>query len=406
MPTIKPFKAVRPVADKVALVTCRNYDDYSASELAAWLSYNPFSFLHVIHPAYLHTQKTTFDTRFKGVLHKYNDFKADNIFIQEASEAFYVYEIQTKNQSFTGIVAGTSIADYQDGKIKKHEDTLAYRVELFKDYLHQTGFNTEPVLLTYDKNETIEQFLIETKKIAPIYKFTTTNKEKHSLWAIKDDKQLALLKHQFENMSSFYISDGHHRVASAEQLFEENKSQNNENLKYVMSFLTPADQVKKYQYNRMIHDLNGLKTTDFLEKIKEKFDVELKDKTLWKPEKKFEFGMYLDDNFYALYFKGNILNDENLLQNLDAQILYDTILHPILGIGDLRNDDRIDYISGKESFLVMKNQIDEGHFKVGFILYPTAIEEIKNIANQNLIMPPKSTYIEPKFRSGLLIYEL
>ena len=156
----------------------------------------------------------------------------------------------------------------------------------------------------------------------------------------------------------------------------------------------------------MIHDLNGLETTDFLEKIKEKFDVELKDKTLWKPEKKFEFGMYLDDNFYALYFKGNILNDENSLQNLDAQILYDTILHPILGIGDLRNDDRIDYISGKESFLVMKNQIDEGLFKVGFILYPTAIEEIKSIANQNLIMPPKSTYIEPKFRCGLLIYEL
>ncbi len=152
MSKIIPFKAVRPIADKVGLVTCRNYDDYSSAELAAWLSFNPYSFLHVIHPAYVLSQKITLDKRFKGVAHKYQDFKDDKIFVEEEKPVFFVYEIQTKTNSFTGIVGGTSIEDYKNNVIKKHEDTLQYRVELFKDYLHQTGFNTEPVLITYPDN--------------------------------------------------------------------------------------------------------------------------------------------------------------------------------------------------------------------------------------------------------------
>jgi uncharacterized protein (DUF1015 family) len=152
MAKIIPFKAVRPTPDKVALVTCRNYDDYSSAELAAWLSFNPYSFLHVINPAYMHSQKITLDKRFKGVAHKYQDFKDEGIFMEEEKAVFFLYEIQNKVQSFTGFVAGTSIEDYKNNVIKKHEDTLQYRVEYFKDYLHQTGFNTEPVLITYPDN--------------------------------------------------------------------------------------------------------------------------------------------------------------------------------------------------------------------------------------------------------------
>ena len=405
MSKIIPFKAVRPTADKVGLVTCRNYDDYSSAELAAWLSFNPYSFLHVIHPAYVHSQKITLDKRFKGVAHKYQDFKVDQIFMEEEKSVFFVYEIKNKTNSFTGIVAGTSIEDYKNNTIKKHEDTLQYRVELFKDYLHQTGFNTEPVLITYPDKEALKNWIVNKKKEQPIYHFSTTNKEKHTLWKIDLENEITWLQKQFEEIPELYIADGHHRSASAELLHDEYKSFGNENLNYFMSFLIAESEVKIYEFNRIIRDLNGHEVTDFLAKLEEHFIIKNKEQELWKPQSKFEFGMYLDGNFYALFYK---LENQNptILENLDAQILYDKVLQPLLGIEDLRNDERIEYIPGKQSILTIKELIDEGEFEVGFMLYPSDISEIKALADNNLIMPPKSTYIEPKFRSGLIVYEL
>lgn len=405
MSKIIPFKAVRPTADKVGLVTCRNYDDYSSAELAAWLSFNPYSFLHVIHPAYVHSQKITLDKRFKGVAHKYQDFKADGVFVEETKPVFFVYEIQTKTNSFTGIVAGTSIEDYKNNVIKKHEDTLQYRVELFKDYLHQTGFNTEPVLITYPDNSSINQWITEKKKSIPLYNYSTTNKEKHQLWKIDNEEDIQWLQQQFEKIPELYIADGHHRSASAELLHDEYKDDGNENLNYFMSFLIAESEVKIYEFNRIIRDLNGYEVNDFLAQLDEHFIIKNKEQELWKPQSKFEFGMYLDGNFYALFYKLEN-NNPTILENLDAQILYDKVLHPLLGIEDLRNDERIEYIPGKQSVLTIKELIDEGEFEVGFMLYPSDISEIKALADNNLIMPPKSTYIEPKFRSGLMVYEL
>ena len=411
MSKIIPFKAVRPTPDKIGLVTCRNYDDYSSAELAAWLSFNPYSFLHVIHPAYMHSQKITLDKRFKGVAHKYQDFKEDGIFMEEDKSVFFLYEIKTKTQSFTGIVAGTSIDDYKNNIIKKHEDTLQYRVEYFKDYLHQTGFNTEPVLITYPDNETLSDWISEKKKSQPIYNFSTTNKEKHQLWKIETDEEIAWLAKQFEEIPELYIADGHHRSASAEMLYDEDSHLGNENLNYFMSFLIAESQVKIYEFNRIIRDLNGYSKDDFLEKLSEHFIIKDKEQELWKPQSKFEFGMYLDGSFYALFYKQTNLSSraqsrENILDNLDAQILYDKVLQPLLGIEDLRNDERIEYIPGKQSIATIKELVDEGEFEVGFMLYPSDISEIKALADNGLIMPPKSTYIEPKFRSGLMVYEL
>jgi len=413
MSKIIPFKAVRPTPDKIGLVTCRNYDDYSSAELAAWLSFNPYSFLHVIHPAYMHSQKITLDKRFKGVAHKYQDFKEDGIFLEEDTAVFFLYEIKTKTQSFTGIVAGTSIEDYKNNIIKKHEDTLQYRVEYFKDYLHQTGFNTEPVLITYPDNETLNNWISEKKKSQPIYNYSTTNKEKHQLWKIDSDEEIQWLTTQFEKIPELYIADGHHRSASAEMLYDEDKHLGNENLNYFMSFLIAESQVKIYEFNRIIRDLNGYSKDDFLEKLLEHFIIKDKEQELWKPQSKFEFGMYLDGHFFALFYKqvstalySRAQSRENILQNLDAQILYDKVLLPLLGIEDLRNDERIEYIPGKQSVATIKELVDEGEFEVGFMLFPSDIAEIKALANHNLIMPPKSTYIEPKFRSGLIIYEL
>lgn len=405
MSKIIPFKAVRPTPDKVALATCRNYDDYSSAELAAWLSFNPYSFLHVINPAFVNSQKTTLDKRYKGVALKYQDFKNEGVFMQEDKPVFFLYQIQTKTNSFIGIVAGTSIEDYKKNIIKKHEDTLQYRVELFKDYLHQTNFNTEPVLITYPDNSEINNWITEKKKQQAIYNFSTTNKEKHTLWKVDSDEDISWLQAQFSTIPELYIADGHHRSASAELLYDEDKHSGNQNLNYFMSFLIAESNVKIYEFNRIIRDLNGNSKEDFLKKLANHFIIKLKDQELWKPQSKFEFGMYLDGNFYALFYKLENKN-QSILENLDAQILYDKVLQPILGIEDLRNDERIEYIPGKQSISVIKELVDEGEFQVGFMLFPSDIFEIKTLADNNLIMPPKSTYIEPKFRNGLVVYEL
>ena len=414
MSKIIPFKAVRPTPDKVALVTCRNYDDYSPAELASWLNFNPYSFLHVINPAYMHSQKITLDKRFKGVTHKYQDFKNEGVFMEEDKPVFFLYEIQTKAQVFIGFVAGTSIDDYKKNIIKKHEDTLQYRVEYFKDYLHQTGFNTEPVLITYPDNDNLDNWIAEKKKSPPIYNYATTNKEKHQLWKIDADEEIQWLQDQFEQIPELYIADGHHRSASAELLYDEDRHLGNQKLNYFMSFLIAESNVKIYEYNRIIRDLNGYTKQDFLGKLAENFIIKDKEQELWKPQSKFEFGMYLDGHFYALFYKqGSSFGEHakqskqpSILENLDAQILYVKVLQPLLGIEDLRNDERIEYIPGKQSISTIKELVDEGEFEVGFMLFPSDISEIKALADNDLIMPPKSTYIEPKFRSGLMIYEL
>ncbi len=404
MPKIIPFKAVRPSVDKVSLVTSRSFDEYSAAELASQLDYNPFSFLHVLNPAYVNQQKIGLEKRFKLVAQKYKDFKLEDIFIKEDKPAFYLYKIQTKNRAFTGIIAATSVEDYKNDVIKKHEDTLQYRVELFKDYIHQTGFNTEPVLITYPDNSDLNSWIENKKKTVPLYEFSTTKKEKHTLWKIDNKEEIEWLEKQFEIIGDLYIADGHHRSASAELLYEQDKASGNPNLNYFMSFLIAESKVKIYEYNRIIRDLNNYSKSEFLEELSKSFWIKEKEQELWKPSKKFQFGMYLDGEFYSLTLKDEY-NFNSDLESLDAQILYEKVLKPILGISDLRNDERIDYIPGNQSIVTIKEVIDEGEFEVGFMLFPTDISELKALADHQLIMPPKSTYIEPKIRSGLIIYE-
>ena len=303
MAKIIPFKAVRPTRDKVSLVTSRSYDEYSPAELASQLDFNPFSFLHVLNPAYVNQQKIGLEKRFKLVAQKYNDFKEEGFLVKEESPVFFVYEIQTKNHNFTGIIAGTSIEDYQKNVIKKHEDTLQYRVELFKDYLHQTRFNTEPVLLTYPDDTHLDNWILEKKQMPSLYEFSTTKREKHILWKIDNPQEMVWLEQKFANIKNLYIADGHHRSASAELLYEEDKDSGNENLNFFMSFLIAESNVKIYEYNRIIRDLNNLSKEEFLEKLSEIFKIKNKEQELWKPTKKFEFGMYLDGEFYSLKLK-------------------------------------------------------------------------------------------------------
>jgi len=395
---------VRPAVDKVSLVTSKSYDEYTPAELASQLDYNPFSFLHVLNPLYVNLQKSSFEKRFKLVHTKYEEFKAEEIFTKEKKPVFYLYEIQSKDRTYTGLIAATSIEDYRNNIIKKHEDTLQYRVELFKDYLHQTGFNTEPVLITYPENTAMAKWKELKKQKRPLYYFTTPNRDRHTLWRVKNEGEIAWLQEQFDKMGSLYIADGHHRSASANMLYEEDKETGNQNLNYFMSFLISENDLKINEYNRVIHDLHGFTKEQFIRELDKDFTVANKAQELWKPEQKFQFGMYLDGEFYALELKDK--NYTTVQEGLDAQILYDKVLHPLLGIGDLRNDERIEYIPGNKPVTAIKEAVDSGEFEVGFMLYPATIHEIKELADNNLIMPPKSTYIEPKFRSGLVVYEI
>ncbi len=402
MADIIPFKATRPTPDKAPLVTTLAYDEYSAAELASWLDFNPFSFLHIINPAYVNQQKIGVEQRFKIVANKYKDFKRDQIFIQDEQPAFYLYKITAKSYSFVGIMAGTSIEDYKSQHIRKHENTLDYRVSALRDYFKISGFNTEPVLMMHPPHQQLDEWMNSYQKNNPIYDFTTTNKQKHTIWKIDKPADIEYITQVFKGFEHLYIADGHHRSAASEMIHDEDPE--NPLLQHFMSYLVAENSIKINEYNRVIHDLNGYSTDQFLALLEEDFAIKARKQQLWKPSQKFEFGMYLNNVYYSLRLKQNPTDKEGL-EVLDAQILYDKILHKILAIGDLRTDSRIDYIPGNQSVMEMFKKIDNGEYEVGFTLFPPSIEEIKYLAHNNLTMPPKSTYIEPKLRNGLIIYE-
>ncbi|XLS30915.1 DUF1015 domain-containing protein [Flavobacteriaceae bacterium M23B6Z8] len=410
MAKIEPFKAVRPSPDKVALVPSRSYEDYSEEELNSELQFNPFSFLHIINPGFKFHQEVSGHKRFSLVKNRYQEFKEEQTFITEDKPCFYIYQMQTRHTVFCGILAGADCADYKGGIIKKHENTIEFREQLFKEYLKTVGFNAEPVLLTYPENSGVEAIMTRIKKTDPVYHFTSRDRIKHSLWVINNSKDIAALQGHFESLSALYIADGHHRCASSYLLAEDLKSENdlhsgNEPYNYFMSYLISESNLKIYEFNRMVTDLYGFSKEGFLMELDKWFRIENRGLQLYKPTKKHHFSMYLDGEFYSLYLRKTLYKFTDSLSELDTQILYKTILEPILGISDLRNDSRISYGYGKNNILRMKDLIDRKKFAVGFSMVPVNVAEMKRIADEGLQMPPKSTYIEPKLRSGFTIYE-
>jgi uncharacterized protein (DUF1015 family) len=407
---IIPFKAVRPSRDKVGLVASRPYQEYSVEELKFQLDHNPYSFLHIINPGYKFHEDISGDKKFRLVKNRYSEFKEEGIFIQDEHPCYYIYETQSRHQKYCGIIAAASVEDYENDIIKKHEDTISHRERLFKDYLKIVGFNTEPVLLTYPDSELVNEIISETMKQRPEYEFTSLNKETNRLWVVNDPKIAVQIKSEFEKMQAVYIADGHHRSASSSLLARESKENNpnhtgNEPYNYFLSYLIAESSLKLYEFNRLVRDLNGLSKKEFLMLLDEWFRIENRGEDLYRPSKKHHFSMYLDGEFYSLYLRKTNYEFTNSLSELDPYILYIKILQPLLGITDLKNDRRIAYLPGKNEPFEVKKAVDQGDFVVGFGMLPPTIEEVKQISDEGSIMPPKSTYIEPKLRSGLTVYE-
>ena len=411
MANIKPFRAVKPTRDKVSLVASRSYQSYTQAEREGRLNYNPFSFLHIVNPGYKYAKEISGEARYQLVKNRYLEFKEDGVFKQDKKPSFYIYKIVDRDhQTFNGIVAAASVEDYQNDVIKKHEDTIASREIIFKDYLKTVGFNAEPVLLTYPDNNAISNVITEIQKARAEFEFTTTYRDTHYLWQIDNEVHIKIITDAFASMNTLYIADGHHRSSSSNLLCKnlkaENKNHNgDETYNYFMSFLIPESELQIHEFNRLAKDLNGLTKEEFLIKLDTTYRIENRGIMPYKPSKPHHFSMYLDGEFYSLYLRKTSYKFETSLDELDAQLLYQTILKPILEIEDLRHDKRIDYLSGKKDIVNLKSKIDSGEFKVGFGMIPATIEQMKRIADDGLKMPPKSTYIEPKLRSGVTIYE-
>ncbi|MCB9194879.1 MAG: DUF1015 domain-containing protein [Flavobacteriales bacterium] len=405
MTKIKAFKAVRPPRDKVYLVASRPYYTYKKNILEAKLKSNKFTFLHVINPEFHRNDRTepNSNERFQKVRDKYEEFLELGYFTKDEKPSFYVYRQQYLGFDCLGIICGVSVDEYKNGMIKIHEHTITKREETFKRYLDICNFNAEPVLLTYEDNPKINSLIESYLTQRAEYEFTTTDDKTHHLWTISDENAQEQLTKYFEEVDALYIADGHHRSASS-VLYSSNKDLHDEQKQFFLGMLVPHSKLRIYDYNRVVTSLNGLTEEEFLREVEKTFDVAPLS-YLVKPSKAHQISMLLGNKSYKLTPKQGAFDASHPVKSLDAQILNDLILDPILGITDAKTDDRLLFIDGTKEIKGIKRMMQRDKGKVAFALYPVSFEELKRVADTGNIMPPKSTWIEPKLRSGLTIYE-
>lgn len=411
MSKIIPFKAVRPPRDKVHLVASRSYVTYDADQLHQKLRDNPYSFIHIINPEFGKHAKTEPNSpeRFELIRKKYEEFVDKEFLIEEDEDAFYIYRQTTPEQVFTGIVCGVDIREYLEGKIKIHEHTLTSRVQTFTNYLDICDFNAEPVLLTFPHDEIDFRGLIEqVMNQRPEYDFTTTNMNRHEVWIIRDEKEIKKIQEAFQKVNELYIADGHHRMASSVNLGENRRARNSWTedhiCNYALAMLIPDDILSIQPFHRILQLEDGIDEKHLVQSLEENFEVQPCG-DCFLPPKPHQFGMRLKSGWYTLKFKGEI-SSNRAVNRLDPVVLTHFILEPIFKIFDQKTDDRISFIPGKDPIEPFEKAIDNGFFSVLFTLHPVSPEELFAVSDAGEVMPPKSTYIEPKLRSGLTMMKL
>ncbi len=411
MATIKPFCAYRPVRDKVHLVASRSYVSYSRGDLKSKLDENPFTFLHVIHPEHtlkIGTKPNT-NARYRLVKQRFDQFVEEGIFQHDEKKSFYVYRQIKNGHAYIGIIGCASIDDYFNNVIKKHEATITVREKMFKNYLDQVKVNAEPVCFTYPNEANIDKIIAETIEQRAEYDFTTTNTVRHSFWVIDDEKTVETIEKSFSKMPAIYIADGHHRSASSALLGKENREKEKGKklgTDHFMGIFIAESNLKIYEFNRLINDIGRHDKESFISEISQQFHIIPKGETPYKAQKIHEISMYFEGQWYCLIPSKDIYDEKNPVSALDVKILSDNILEPILGIKDLKTDPRVTFMAGTFGLEKLQQLVDSKKAKVAFAHFPVSIEQLKAVADANQIMPPKSTWIEPKLRSGLTVYSM
>lgn len=411
MAVIRPFQCVRPRKDVADRVAALPYDVYNRQEAKKEVEREPLSFLKIDRA------ETNFDDsvdtyapevyqKAKEIL---NEEIARGIYEKDDSEAYYIYELTMNGRAQTGLVACASVDDYVNNVIKKHENTREDKEIDRITHVDTCSAQTGPIFLAYRAQDAINKRVEANKKKEPVYDFTAVDGVKHRVWKMSDPEDVEAIQEAFKNLNQIYIADGHHRAASAVKVGLKRRKENpahtgKEEYNFFLSVLFPHDQLMIMDYNRSVTDLNGLTVPEFLEKIKENFEVE-KASGQVRPQEKGTFGMYLEDGWYVLKAKGNLYEGKDAVGRLDVAVLQDYLLNPVLGIQDPRTDERIEFIGGIRGLSELEKKVKEG-MKVSFSMYPTSITELFDVADQNLLMPPKSTWFEPKLRSGLFIHQI
>ena len=411
MPKVTPFKGIRPNPSVVERVAALPYDVYNRKEACEVVKNEPLSFLNIDRAETQFSDDV--DTYAPCVYEKARELIdariADGTFIQDEQEVYYLYALTMDGRTQTGIVACSDIDDYQNNIIKKHENTRESKEQDRIRHVDATDAHTGPIFLVYRQIESIRQVVENVKKQTPIYSFVADDGIKHEAWLIDQKSDLDVIKAGFEQIPATYIADGHHRCASAVKVGLKRRQENpgftgDEEYNRFLSVLFPDDEMMIMDYNRVVKDLNGLSKEEFLAKLNDLFEVENKGTNQVHPERKGTFGMFLDGEWYHLTAKTAILS-EDAVEGLDVSVLQNSLLGPVLGIGDPRTDERIDFIGGIRGLEELERRVNEDMI-VAFSMYPTSIEELLAVADAHRLMPPKSTWFEPKLRSGMFIHRL
>lgn len=414
MAIVKPFRGVRPPRQFVEEVQSRPYDVLNSEEAREEAGDNEKSLYHIIKPEINFEEGTSeYDDRvYESAVANFKKFQEKGWLVQDDKEHYYIYAQTMNGKTQYGLVVGAYVNDYLTGVIKKHELTRRDKEEDRMKHVRVNNANIEPVFFAYPDNKTLDSLIKRYAKTEPEYDFVAPiDGFRHQLWIIDDEKDIKTITEEFAKMPSLYIADGHHRSAAAALVGAEKAKQNpnhtgKEEYNYFMSVCFQASELTILDYNRVVKDLNGMTTEEFLTALTKNFIVQKKGRTAYRPKQLHEFSLYIDENWYSLTAKEGTYDNSDPIGVLDVDISSRLILDDLMGIKDLRTDKRIDFVGGLRGLEELKRRVDSGEMRWALALYPVSMQQIMNIADSGKIMPPKATWFEPKLRSGLVIHKL
>ena len=413
MAIVKPFRGVRPPKEYVAQVASKPYDVLNSEEARTEAAGNEKSLYHIIKPEIDFEPGTDeHDPKvYEKAVENFRKFQENGWLVQDSKPCYYIYAQTMDGRTQYGFVVAASVDDYMNGRIKKHELTRRDKEEDRMKHVRNNRANVEPVFFTFPDNDSLEQILKQETAKEPTYDFVADDGFGHTFWVIDSDETIAKISSLFADIPNMYIADGHHRSAAAALVGAEMAKNNpnhtgSEEYNYFLAVCFPASHLNVMDYNRVVKDLNGLTTDEFLRRLEDNFVVELKGSEIFKPGRLHEFSLYIDGKWYSLTAKPGTYNDADPIGVLDVTISSDLILRDILGITDLRSDKRIDFVGGLRGLGELKRRVDSGEMRMALALYPVTMQQIIDIADSGNIMPPKTTWFEPKLRSGIIIHKL